>query len=64
MLVFGLEEELQLLADDLLDDAVDLAVGELGLGLALEAGLGDLDGDDGDEALADVVAGDGRDPSP
>ena len=52
----GLEEELELLADDLLHDAVHLGVGELGLGLALEPGLGNLDRDDGHQALADVVA--------
>ncbi len=48
---------LQFFPDDLLHDAVDLAVGELGLGLSFEPGFGDFDGDDGDEAFADVVAG-------
>ena len=43
--------------DGRLDLALDLGVAELGLGLALELGLGQLDADDGREALADVVAG-------
>ena len=54
-----LEEVAQALADDALDDALDLAVAELGLGLALELRLAELDGDDGRQALADVVAGEG-----
>ena len=37
--------------------ALDLGVAELGLGLALELRLGQLDADDGGQALADVVAG-------
>ncbi len=53
-----LQEEFEFLADDLLDDAVDLRVGELGLGLALEARLRQLDGDDRDQALAHVIPGD------
>ena len=40
-----------------LDLALDLGVAELGLGLALELRLGQLDADDGGQALADVVAG-------
>ena len=40
-----------------LDEALDLGVAELGLGLALELRLAELDGDDGGQALADVVAG-------
>ena len=34
----------------------DLAVAQLGLGLALELRVGELDADDGGQALADVVA--------
>jgi hypothetical protein len=56
----ALQEELELLAHDLLDDAVDLGVGELGLGLALEAGLRDLDRHHRDKPLAHVVARDRR----
>ena len=40
-----------------LDLALDLGVAELGLGLALELRVGQLDADDGGQALADVVAG-------
>ena len=40
-----------------LDLALDLGVAELGLGLALELRIGQLDADDGGQALADVVAG-------
>ena len=40
-----------------LDEALDLGVAELGLGLALELRLAELDRDDGGEALAHVVAG-------
>ena len=40
-----------------LDDALHLGVAEAGLGLALELRLGELDADDGDEALARVLAG-------
>ena len=42
-----------------LDLALDLGVAELGLRLALELRLGELDADDGGQALADVVAGRG-----
>ena len=45
------------LGDGRLDLALDLGVAELGLRLALELGLDELDRDDGGEALADVVAG-------
>ena len=37
----------------------DVGVAQLGLGLALELGLFQLHGDDGGEAFADVVAGEG-----
>ena len=40
-----------------LDLARDLGVAELGLRLALELGLGELDADDRRQALADVLAG-------
>ena len=43
--------------DGRLDLALDLGVAELGLGLALELRLGQLDADDRGQALADVVAG-------
>ena len=47
-----------------LDLALDLGVAELGLRLALELRLGELDADDGGQALADVVAGEVRRPLP
>ena len=43
-------------AGHLLDDRLHLRVTQLHLGLALELGLGDLDADDGRDALAEVVA--------
>src|SRR3954468_5212344 len=52
-----LEVARQLLVDRRRDEPLDLAVAQLALGLALELGLGDLDADDRDQALADVVAG-------
>ena len=45
------------LGERALDLARDLGVAELGLGLALELRLGELDADDRGQALADVVAG-------
>ena len=48
----------ELVVDDRLDEAADLAVAELGLRLALELGLRQPHRDDRGEALADVVAGD------
>src|SRR5262249_10916149 len=48
----------ELVVDDLLGEALDLGVAELGLGLALELRLAELDGDDRGQALADVVTGD------
>ena len=47
----------QLLADHGIHQRADLAVAQLGLGLALELGLHQLDGHDGGQALAHVVAG-------
>ena len=49
---------------DPLDEALGLGVAELGLGLALELRLAELDRDDRGQALADVVAGEVRRPSP
>ena len=43
--------------DGRLDLALDLGIAELGLRLALELGIGQLDADDRRQALADVVAG-------
>ena len=43
--------------DRRLDLALDLGVAELGLGLALELRIGQLDADDRGQAFADVVAG-------
>ena len=45
------------LGDGGLDVALDLGVAEARLRLALELRLGQLDADHGDEALADVLAG-------
>jgi hypothetical protein len=53
----GLEPVAELVGHRALDEALDLGVAELGLGLALELRLAELDRDDGGEALADVVAG-------
>src|SRR6478735_5796894 len=47
----------ELLGHGALDEALDLGVAELGLGLTLELRLGELDRDDGGETLAHVVAG-------
>ena len=52
-----LEVRAEFLVDDGVDDALDLAVAELGLGLAFELRVGHLDADDGGQAFADVVAG-------
>ena len=52
------EERAQALVDDRLDDALDLGVPELRLGLAFELRLRDLDADDAGQALADVVTAD------
>ncbi len=53
-----LEPVAELVVDDPLHEALGLGVAELGLGLALELRLAELDRDDRGEALADVVAGD------
>ena len=50
----------ELVVDDRLDDALDLGVAELGLGLPFELRPRDLDADDGDQPFADVVAADVR----
>ena len=54
------EELPEFVVDDGLDDALDLGVPELGLGLALELRLRNLHADDPGETLADVVAADVR----
>src|SRR5690606_10514301 len=54
-----LEEDRQLLVHHLLDQPLHLAVAELGLGLALELGAGDLHADHRRKAFARVVAGGG-----
>ena len=46
----------QAVVDGRLHHGRDLGVAELGFGLALELGVGQLDGDDGSQALAHVVA--------
>ena len=48
----------QLLIDDVVHQSTDIGVAQLGLGLALELGLRQLDGDDAAEALAAVLAAD------
>ena len=53
-----LEERAELVVDDRLDDALHLGVAQLGLGLALELRVRDLDADDRGQPLADVVAAD------
>ncbi len=45
-----------MLIDQDLHQALDVAVAELGLGLALELGVGELHAHDGGEALPDVFA--------
>src|SRR5690606_1959770 len=52
----GLQPGAELVVDDLLREGPGLGVAELGLGLALELRLAELDRDDGGETLADVVA--------
>ena len=52
------EVRAELVVDDRLDDALDLGVAELGLGLAFELRLRNLDADDRGQPFADVVAGD------
>ena len=48
----------QPVVEDLLHERLGLGVAEFGLGLTLELWFGELDGDDGGQALADVVTGD------
>ena len=50
----------ELVVDDRLDDALDLGVAELRLGLPFELRPRNLDADDRGQPLADVVAADGR----
>ena len=54
------EERAELVVDDRFDDALDLGVAELGLGLAFELRLRNLDADDRRQPFADVVAADVR----
>ena len=51
------EEAAEVVADGGVDDPLDLAVAELGLGLAFELRIGHAERDHGREPLADVVAG-------
>src|SRR5262249_15266260 len=53
-----LEPGPEVVVDHALDEALGLGVAELGLGLALELGVGELDRDDRGEPLAHVVARD------
>src|SRR5678815_690901 len=55
-----LEELSELVVDDRLNDALDLSVTKLRLGLSLELRLRDLDADDAGQSLANVVAADTR----
>ena len=52
------EELSELVVDDRLDDALDLGVAQLRLGLPLELRLRNLDADDAGQPFADVVAAD------
>ena len=52
----SLEVIAQLFVDQRLDDTLDFAVAELGLGLSLELRLGNFDADDRGQALAHIVA--------
>ncbi len=47
----------QLIRHHLIYQSADIGIAELGLGLALELGIGELDGDDGGDALPAVLAG-------
>ena len=51
-----LEVDGELLSDDGLDDGLDLGVAELALGLPLELGVDHLHGEDGGQALTNVLA--------
>ena len=50
-----LKELVEAVVDNRGDDPLDLAVAELGFGLALELRVGEADGDDGRQAFAEVV---------
>ena len=52
-----LEERPQVFVDGRLDDPLDFAVAQLGLGLALELRVPQLDADDRDQPLAHILAG-------
>jgi hypothetical protein len=53
----GVEPVPELVVHHLLHERARLGVAELGLGLALELRLAELDRDDGGQTLADVLAG-------
>ena len=53
-----LQENVQLFRHDVVHQGADFAVAQLGLGLALELGVGELHGNDAGEALPAVLAGD------
>jgi hypothetical protein len=52
-----LQIDLQFFADDVVHQGADRAVAQLGLGLALKLGVGELDGDDRGQALPAVLTG-------
>ena len=47
----------QAFGNDVVYNALDFQISQLGLGLAFELGIGDFDGNDAGEAFSDVVAG-------
>ena len=47
----------ELIGHDIVHQRADIGVAQLGLGLALELGLGQLHGNDGGDALAHILAG-------
>ena len=53
----GIEPVIDVLVDRALDKALDLGIAQLGLGLALELRITHLDGNDGRQAFAAVIAG-------
>ena len=58
------EEGHQALVNDRVDDAVDLGVHQLHLGLRFEPRIRQLDAQDADQSFAHIVAGDRWDPFP
>ena len=53
----GIEPVIDVLVHRTLDKALDFGIAQLGLGLALELRIAHLDGNDGGQALAAVIAG-------